>query len=386
MPMSSNDKRAQATPGSGEPPAQHESAQTAPASSEPHSPHPRHPNLHPHPQHRDRVAAVISAFRPSHDLIDHCAALAPQVAQVIVVDDGSGSASRDSESGGSVSGGDAQASNDVLAELEARGVVVLRQPHNLGIAAAMNRGFDHAATLDVEFVITFDQDSQVPDGFVDALVAEFDRASATGLRVGMVAPEFFSTTPQTRMQQDRGFLEAYAPIQSGLLMPLTVVRNLGPQRDDYFIDLVDTEYYLRARRAELEAICAPGLVLPHGFGHRLYVHLLGKRLRKRNGDPRMVAVSSPFRYYYRARNRVVLNREYGRDRGDSEVRALLRRDARNDLVLDYGVAIWSARGKLALFSLMWAGWRDGARGKLGKMPAALTRRAAKISWKHPVEG
>lgn len=318
-----------------------------------------------------RVVAVISAFRPDPALIGHCASLAPQVSRLIVVDDGSG-----------------EAAEPVLTALEEAGVVVLRQGENRGIAAAMNRGIAEAASPSdpsasrVEFVVTFDQDSEVPQGFIGALVDEHDRASRAGLRVGMVAPEFFSSTPQTRMRQRRGFLEAYAPIQSGLLMPLEAIEQLGPQRDDYFIDLVDTEYYLRARRAGYEALCAPGLVLPHGFGHRLYVHLLGKRLRKRDGRPRMVAVSSPFRYYYRARNRIVLHREYGRD--DPELRKLLRRDALNDAVLDYGVAVWSARGKLALVSLILAGWRDGRRGRMGRMPAALARRSSKVSWKHPV--
>lgn len=314
--------------------------------------------------HRNRITAVFSAFRPEPALIEHCAALAPQVARIIVVDDGSG-----------------ESAEPVLGALEAAGVTVLRQPHNGGIAAAMNRGIDDALERGAEFVITFDQDSNVPAGFVHTLVEEFDRTTTTGLRVGMVVPEFFSSTPQTRMEQSRDFLEAYAPIQSGLLMPSTALRELGPQREDYFIDLVDTEYYLRARREGFEAICAPGLVLPHGFGHRLYVHFLGKRLVKGNGNPRMVAVSSPFRYYYRARNRVALNREYGKS---PETKALLRRDAINDVVLDYGVALWSARGKLRLLSLMLTGWVDGLRGRLGKMPPKLMRRASRISWRHPV--
>lgn len=336
-------------------------------------------------RHRDRVVAVISAFRPGEALVEHCARLAPQVDRIVVVDDGSG-----------------EAAITVLARLEAAGTVVVHQPENLGIGAAINRGFEAARELErpPEFVVTFDQDSQVPEGFVDALVDEYDRltgsaavdnaavdsAAAAGLRVGMVAPEFFSLTPQTRtgqprMEQGRGSLEAYAPIQSGLLMPLSVIGALGPQRADYFIDLVDTEYYLRARRAGYEAVCVPGLVLPHGFGHRLYVHAFGRRLVKRDGSPRMVAVSTPFRYYYRLRNRIAMNREYGKDPG---VRALLRRDTRNDVLLDYGVAVWSARGKFALLGVMLAGLRDGLRGRLGKVPAKVAARASRVSWKHPV--
>lgn len=312
---------------------------------------------------RSRVVAVLSAFRPEPALVERCAALAPQVARVIVVDDGSG-----------------PAAEPVLAGLEQAGVLVLRQPENRGIGAAMNRGIEAAREVGIEFVVTFDQDSSVPEGFIAALVDEYDTRAAEGLRVGMVAPEFFSATPQTRMEQGRGFLEAYAPIQSGLLMPLSAVDELGPQREDYFIDLVDTEYYLRARRAGLEAVCVPGLVLPHGFGHRLYLHFFGRRLRKRSGRPRMVAVSSPFRYYYRARNRVVLNREYAADPAG----ASLKRDARRDLLLDFAVALYSARGRLALLSVMRAGFRDGRRGVMGRMRDGIAARASRVSWRHPV--
>ncbi|NLB48032.1 MAG: glycosyltransferase, partial [Microbacteriaceae bacterium] len=271
-------------------------------------------------------------------------------------------------------------SEPVLRQLEAAGVRVLRQPEICGIGAAINRGCEDALS-DAECVVTFDQDSRVAPGFVDALVDEHDRAVEAGLRVAMVCPEYYSLTSQAKADYGQAFLEAYGPIQSGMLMPAAAIRELGGQREDFFIDLIDTEYYLRAVVAGFAAICARGLTLPHGFGHPLYVHFLGRRLHKPNGRPRMVAVSSPFRYYYRARNRIVLNRLYGMN---PTLKPLLRRDFRNDVLLDYLVAIWSARGKWSLLTLIVTGLRHGARGKLGKIPSRLAARAARISWKHPV--
>lgn len=316
-------------------------------------------------EHRDRVVAVISSFNPSDELIQHCEQLASQVSEIVVVDDGSDDSAR-----------------GVLAALEDAEVTVVRLGQNMGIGAAMNAGFEQARVREAELVVTFDQDSDAPEGFVDALVDEYDRLVGTGLRVGMVAPEFFSATPQTRIEQTRAYLEAYAPIQSGLLMPLAVINELGPQRADYFIDLIDSEYYFRAQRAGHAAASVPGLILPHGFGNRLYVHAFGRRLRKTDGRPRMVAVSTPFRYYYRVRNRVVMNREYARK---SDLRKQIRRDTRSDILLDFGVALYSAKGKFALLRLMLAGWRDGLRGRLGKMPNKAATLAAKVSWRHPVE-
>lgn len=311
-----------------------------------------------------RVVAVISAYNPPRDLIQNCKQLQPQVREVIVVDDGSIDA------------------NWILNELETAGVKVVRIGENLGIGHAMNVGFEIAQEFAPEFIVTFDQDSAVPQDFVEALIREHDRLSEGGLKLAMVAPEFFSTTRQTTGTLNARYLEAYAPIQSGLLMPVAAIKALGPQRSDYFIDLVDSEYFFRAHRAGYAAACVPGLTLPHAFGHRLYVHVFRHRLLKESGRPRMVAVSTPFRYYYRARNRVLMNREYANSKVFGR---RLRRDARADLLLDFGVAIYSARGKYALVKLMLAGWRDGLFGRTGKIPDRLMRNARRVSWKHPVE-
>lgn len=316
-------------------------------------------------QPNTRVIAVFSSFRPNETLLEHVQSAMTQVREVVVVDDGS----------------DEQCT-PLLTSIERAGAKVIRQPANLGIAAAMNKGFDVAKELSAEFVVAFDQDSQVPEGFIDALVNEYDRATERGLNVAMVAPEWYSETRQTHDQTVGGVLISYAPIQSGLLMPMKVIEELGTQREDFFIDLVETEYYFRARTKGYEAVCAPGLKLPHGFGHRLYVHFFGKRMHKRNGKPRMVALSSPFRYYYRARNRVALNRLY---RDNPELHRLLRRDGLRDFVLDFMVAVWSARGKAKLISLMWVGWRDARKHRMGRMPERLALRARNITWRHPVD-
>lgn len=311
-----------------------------------------------------RVVAVIPSFRPDVSLVLNCERLAKQVDAVVIVDDGSG-----------------DAYGHVLTGLESRGFDVSRMPKNRGIGYAINIGIERARQLGAKFVVTFDQDSAAPEGFVSALMDEFERVSTRGIRVGMVCPEFYGNTSQAGAPSVAGVMSANAPIQSGSFFPVSVFFSLGPQRDDFFIDLIDTEYFFRLRRAGYEVVVVPRLRLPHGFGHKLFVYALGRKLTKRDGRPRMVAVSSPFRYYYRARNRIMLYREY---RADPDFRRTLRAQARNDLLLDFGVAIYSARGKGALLRVILAGWRDGLRGRTGKMPDSVRNLAQRVSWRHPV--
>ncbi|MFT4233158.1 MAG: glycosyltransferase [Leucobacter sp.] len=310
-----------------------------------------------------RVVAIVTSFRPEASLVEHCALLSEQVSGILVVDDGSG-----------------EAADEVLARLEAAGVRVERQPENAGIASAINRGYEVVEEWDPELVITFDQDSRVTPGFVAALVEHYDRSVAAGLRVGMVAPQFFAGLRQTMMPQRRGFLETYQPIQSGLLMPLAVIRDLGPQRGDYFIDSVDTEYYQRAIVRRYDCVCAPGLNMPHSLGHLLHVRVLGRFLVNRFGDRRSISVSSPFRYYYRARNRLAINREYLLR---SPRRAQMVRDTVGEL-MHYGFAWYCCRGKGPLLAVIWAGFRAGVAGRMGKIPDEVARTSRRVSWKHVV--
>lgn len=310
----------------------------------------------------ERVAAIVTSFRPEPSLIEHCALLAEQVSTIVVVDDGSG-----------------PAADDVLSELAAAGVQIERQPENAGIANAINRGYEAMRARDPELVITFDQDSKVTPGFVEALVEQYDRSMADGLRVGMVAPECFAGFKQTQMPQRNGYLEAYQPIQSGLLMPFEVIRALGPQRGDFFIDSVDTEYYLRAMRAGYASVCAPKLDMPHSLGHKLHVRVLGRTLKNKRGNPRSISVSSPFRYYYRIRNRMVLNREY---LSLESHRALMLRDTFREY-LHYCFALYCCRGKAALVSVLWAGCRAGRKRRMGKIPDAVAARSRRVTWRNP---
>lgn len=314
--------------------------------------------------HRKRVVAVISSYQPTQELVEHCAQLAPQVAEILVVDDGS------DERGASV-----------LDALSAARVIVIKLAGNSGIGAAINTGFEHARQLGLEFVVTFDQDSTAPAGFMDSLVDEYDRLASKGVRVGMVTPEYYSATPQSRPERVGDYIEAYAPIQSGMLMPLSVIDALGPQREDLFIDMIDTEYFLRAKRAGYIAVCAPHLTLDHGFGHRLYINVFGRRLKKPNGQPRMVKVSSPFRYYYRARNRVLVSREFA---AEPAAKKVLVKQMLNDTLVDFNVALYSAKGRFTLLKLIVSGWVDGLRGRTGKIPSPLSRQAQRVQWRHPV--
>ena len=120
------------------------------------------------------VGAVVAAFRPGPELLAGVGAALAQVrALVVVVDEHPVS----------------DATRVVVEQVRHAGADVVEHPANRGIGAALNTGLARLSELvpDLTDVLTLDQDSAVPDGYVPALVDAGARARAAGVRVGMVA-------------------------------------------------------------------------------------------------------------------------------------------------------------------------------------------------------
>jgi rhamnosyltransferase len=202
------------------------------------------------------------------------------VQDVVVVDDGSGA-------------GTAAA---IWSGCRSAGATVLHHEGNRGIAAALNTGAAWAAGVGADAVLTVDQDSQVPPGFVAVLSRHWASAVEKRCAVGVLAPETVDGLPRQR--------DGKPPIQSGQLVPMETFARVGPFDERLFIDGVDDDFALRCLDAGLAVCVAPGVSL----GHRL-----GAVHRFRVGGREVTLVrSAPFRSYYLARNRVVLARRHGR--------------------------------------------------------------------------
>ncbi|WP_170285572.1 glycosyltransferase [Microbacterium rhizomatis] len=305
---------------------------------------------------RADVFAVITTFRPDESLLTVIDALRAQTAATIVVDDGSGPSAA-----------------PVLATASDRGARVVALEENSGIATALNTGIRAALAQGARFVVTFDQDSEPAAGFIDALMSARDRSTSRGHAVGPVVPEFFAGVRQVHREAEDGTLIARHAIQSGMLMGADLFERVGLMREDLFIDLVDTEFEMRCSAAGLPTVAAPGLRMGHSLG-RQYVRTLFGRPFSAPGIPAVVTLSTPFRYYYRVRNRIVVNRRYARTHP-----VWVARDTVLE-VLHFVNALALARPRRALWKLYRAGVADAWRRRMGRMPASIETVAGSISW------
>lgn len=297
-----------------------------------------------------KVVAVVTVFRPE-SAPDLLLPLSRQVDAIVVVDDGSGP--------------EYTAVRDLI---RATGIEVVEIESNAGIAVALNSGIARARELGADAVVTFDQDSTVEYGFVDALLDAQSRARALGIPAGLVVPEFFGTVSQAGKEVAPGVTMAAHAIQSGMLISIDLLNAVGDMDADLFIDLVDTDFELRCDDAGLPCIVAEGLRLPHRLGARYrFPRPWGQTLP-------VLMLSTPFRYYYRARNRVIVNR---RHRAHA---SRLRAEGLADSVY-FVLAILLARPRSAMLRLIREGFRAGRAGVGGRMPEDLGALASTISWR-----
>jgi rhamnosyltransferase len=277
------------------------------------------------------VVAVVPAYRPGPNLLDLVGGLAPQVTKVVVVDDGS------------------PTGQETLDAAAAGGAHVLRHDTNRGIAAALNTGIRSALATDgTVAVLTVDQDSQIPVGFVAGLVDTWAQAEHDGLRVGIIAPEHVAGLPD----QARG----RPPIQSGQLIPVATLRHVGAFDVDLFIDGVDDDFALRCLDAGLTLVVADGLTMSHRLGDTHEVRLAGRTFT--------LTRSAPFRYYYLTRNRVRLVGRHARRHPGWSAGQVVGVAGHLGLVLAFD----PERGTRAREA--WRGFRDGLRGRTGARPGS----------------
>lgn len=290
------------------------------------------------------TTAVVSLFNADESVKVNAGALLQQVDHVVVVDDGS-----------------PQDPQHILGELAAMGCTVEQLPANSGIAAALNAGIAVAlaAANKPKYILTMDQDSLLDSGYVAALERAATAAEGAGVRVGMVAPASVRGLPTRRGRVVNGIQLGGEPIQSGLLLPVAVIEEIGALKSELFIDGVDSEFFLRCLSSGFSTVIAPDAALDHSLGAMTQARIFGARLsfRKR---PIEIRTAASWRYYYLFRNRILLAKTYGPRHPWWVAKGVLA-DYRHLAIVSL-----LAPDRLSRISAAAAGIVDGVRGAPGK--------------------
>lgn len=298
------------------------------------------------------VVAVAVTYRPDEAAIaDVLARAAAQVGTLVVLDNDSPE----------VDGAHWSARVPLPA-----GVELERSPANVGLGAAYNRAAAIARERGARYVLLLDQDSQLDEGCVDALLRHADARAARG-PLGAVGPTFVDARSGERAPFVRfgfplnhkvhappgGDVDADFLISSGSLIPLSALETAGAFDAGLFIDSVDMEWCFRAKAAGLQLV---------GVADARMLHTIGDELVRLPGGATMF-VHSPMRLYMMTRNRAALWRRPGTPR------VWTAQDVPR-MLFKLGRMTAFASPRIPNARAMLRGLRDGWQGRQGPPPSA----------------
>jgi rhamnosyltransferase len=191
-------------------------------------------------------------------------------------------------------------------------VTLMDMGDNVGLARALNQGITKAFELGAAWVYLSDQDSILPGDF-KKLMVEYSDFIPKNLKVAAIGPRYFNETTheknrfiqmsllqvkRVKPNLDKPYLEAEYLITSGSFIPRAAFLEVGPMREELFIDFIDIEWSLRAKRMGYQAIALPKVTIQHRLGDYGF-NFLGMKF----------PIHSPLRIYYYFRNAAYLYKQ-----------------------------------------------------------------------------
>lgn len=236
------------------------------------------------------VLAVVVTYNPADDVMTLVDSLLKQCSQVLVVDNGSRNRTA---LRGFVCGAGAQ---------------WIGNERNEGLARALNQALDVAGAMCCDWLLAFDQDACVDDAFVARAVHALagvtpSEVAAAGLRHCDERGNEICNPLDNRLGKAGGEgWEVRALITSATFFSVPIAARVGGFNEEMFVDLVDHEYCLRARKSGFRVVLLDGAPLVHRLGacrvHRLlFLHVTASH-------------HSALRRYYMVRNQLHLSTRY----------------------------------------------------------------------------
>lgn len=289
---------------------------------------------------RSDVCGIVVTYHPDDEFPARLSGISSQVDATIIVDNGS-----------------AESEVGMLRTAAAHGGInLLLNSENLGIARALNLGIQQAAAQGYRWVLLFDQDSHVHHDLLHTLLAlqdsfpDKERLAVIGSGYRDLRTELAGHGTDA-LSGDR-WDEVEALITSGSLLSLAAYSVIGPFREDFFIDLVDNEYCMRAMARGYRLINSRRPLMSHSVG--------APTLHKWLWMTKLTTNHSADRRYYFARNDTVMLREHGNYKwGFWALKSFSRRFRTVKRIALYEDA------KSAKAMAVIQGWWDGIRGHMG---------------------
>lgn len=167
-------------------------------------------------------------------------------------------------------------------------IIIIENENNEGIARALNQIFDKAIELNIDYLLTLDQDSFLSYEYLKKMMEYMN------VDVAITCPEIFDLNKKKNKRINKQYEEIERCITSGSFMNLKVCKKIGKFDEKMFIDYVDFEYCKRIMLRGYKILKIQGCFLLHEIGKRSSRKFFGIDVYPTN--------HSSFRVYYYFRN------------------------------------------------------------------------------------
>jgi GT2 family glycosyltransferase len=209
--------------------------------------------------------------------------------------------------------------SDNQLESEFPEVVLLRNKENLGFTGGNNRGISHALESGFDYLMLLNNDTEVEEDFLDALVDCLENDSS----IGAVQPKFYFLNNKERIWNAGGkIIQSVGWIKTigenrpanvkfdlpqetawitgcGFLVRSALIKEIGGLNDRFFIYFEDVDWSLRIKSLGYKLYYCPKSVVYHEAGMSNKKKVKGKE-----------GYLNPIVHYLATRNNILLLRKY----------------------------------------------------------------------------
>lgn len=248
---------------------------------------------------------------------------------------------------------------DYLAEFEADTFEFIQNETNEGLGNGLNAGCALALERGFQWAVTLDQDTELYPDFLNSMLEAWQVSRPL---TAVMGSNYFNVSrsrfrvPPTDFPQVR---EQVTVITSGCLTHLPTWSAIGEFRGDYFIDSIDHEFCLRARRAGFVVAINSRPGMSHNIGDELeYRASIARFLPYRH---------SVLRKYTSARNSTKTVIDYALREPLWGIKKLA------DILLQLIGILFFEPDKVLRLRACFLGVMHGCKGRLGSVPESLLR-------------
>lgn len=183
--------------------------------------------------------------------------------------------------------------------IEGDNITYLPLNDNMGIAKALNEGFEIAKRLGSDYILTMDQDSSLPTNMIQEYMNFIEGRNE---KIGLVAPLINMYNGENKQVSDT-YVKIDEAITSGSLIPLQAYNEVGGFKEEMFIDGVDFEFCWNLKRHGYSIYQLNNVLMQHQLGDSKEYSLWGKHLF-------YVTNHNYIRRYYMTRNSLYIRKLY----------------------------------------------------------------------------